>query len=89
MTWNPFSSAPELYRLDLHWRGLLGSCHGWLLLSPPLLSCFLLSFCLLAFAAAAAGDGGRSPFHFAGAFGPAFSAAPLGGCIVFASSGGP
>ena len=42
----------------------------------------------LAFAAAAAGVGGRGPLNFAGASGPASFAAPFGGCTVFGPSGG-
>ena len=61
MTCNPFSSAPNFPKF-----ALLRLC----------LLCLLLAF-VLSFAAAAAGDGGRSPLHFAGAFGPALFMRPF------------
>ena len=50
----------------------------------PSASCvFLASFFGLSFAAAAAGVGGRGPFHFAGAFGPASFNRPLLAVVQF------
>ena len=69
--------------------GPLACCWLWLL--PPLslrrFRCFL-SVCLLSFAAAAAGDGGRGPFNFCRGVWPASFCRPVGGCTVFGPSGG-